>query len=525
MMSHPLLLSLLLSALPQEPETPELTQAPPLTLEAAIASITAEECADHVAVLADPLMQGRGTLTAGFERAAEYVESNLRAWGYEPAYGMDYRMPVSLNCLIGGERCAILLSLDGEESVRKLEIEKDFVPVLGSQELAARGEPIFVGYAIDAKKEKWVDIKGRSVKDKIVFAFSREPRADDPKSKTFDGEESTQYSEIRRKALTVEEAGGLGLVIIPDPGIEPDDSKPLAGMVPLVDDNKQAQRFLRRPRFAMPKIPVMSVSRDVAAEIFGKDMNEVWRSMDKRKKAQQLKARKSEVLLEVHWASEMRPTFNLAAVLRPEVPTEEVVVLGAHLDHVGFDVMSDSLRMVVRPGADDNASGSAALLEVAQALASSRPQVNVLLLWFCGEELGLLGSREYCRKPIFPHQSTIAMLNMDMVGRGEEEKINIGGLWDRPGWTDFVEAQHERIDSPLEMDNMQGRDLYARSDQFSFHREDVVGLFFFEADLNSNKDYHQPTDFADRIDGEKMAHIARLFTACAWALAYEGVRP
>jgi len=158
-------------------------------------------------------------------------------------------------------------------------------------------------------------------------------------------------------------------------------------------------------------------------------------------------------------------------------------------------------------------------------LAPHKPKHDILFLWFTGEELGLLGSRKYCENPLVPHEQTIAMLNMDMVGRGDTKKVNIGGLWSRPRWADFVEAQHKRIKSKLKMDNEQGRDLYARSDQYSFHTQDVVGLFFFEADLETNKSYHQPSDVGESIDGKKMSLIAQLFTACAWAIAYEGQRP
>ncbi|MDP7061533.1 MAG: M28 family peptidase [Planctomycetota bacterium] len=521
---------LAVSAFAQQISKPEGTSAKSAgvsTLEEAVASITEEECYEHVQVLAGPDMSGRGTMSAGFDLAAAYVETHLETLGYQPAAGDHYRVPIRLNCIVGGENCGFLIAgLKEDKDAPPLEIEKDFVPVLGSQELIAKGEPVFIGYAIDSKKDKWVDIKQKSLKGKIVFAFTREPRADDPKAKTFDGLQPTRHSMVRQKAQEVADAGGLGLVLVPDPGILSADNRPMPGMVPYVDDSGRAINAFKGRRFGFASIPVMSVSRDVAGRIFDTDITAYYHSMNKKKRPKLLKAKKGvEVLLEVEWDQATRETYNLAALLPGTSGNGEVLVLGSHLDHVGFDVMMDGMSMVVRPGADDNASGSAALMEVAEALAGTRPQIDILLLWFTGEELGLLGSREYCKDPIFPLEDTVAMFNMDMVGRGETKKINIGGLWEIPQWEKMIEGVHKRIKSKLKMDNEQGYELKDRSDHASFVNEGVVGLFFFEADLNSNKSYHQPSDQPESIDGKKISMIAQLFTACAWVVAHEGVRP
>ena len=507
------------SALAQAPE-----EATAKTLDAVLKTITEEECYDNVQILAAKEKGGRGTLTPGFDQAAEFIEKQLETLGYTPANGTDFRHPVVLNCVVAGEQTHFLISGLGDE-VETLTVEKDFVPVIGSRERAAAGEAVFIGYAIDSKKQKWSDIKKKDVKGKIVFAFSREPYADNPKSKKFDGLQATRESEVAMKAKAVMDAGALALVLIPDPGLVPDDDLPLPGMVPFVDSRGGGPVAFQR-RLNLPDIPVMSVSRSVAGRIFDLDFTKEHASIDKKKKAKAIKAKKGVSLqMGVEWSSGDRQSYNLAALLKGSSDSGEVLVLGAHLDHVGYDVMSDNMKLQIYPGADDNASGSAALLEVAQALGGTTPEIDILFLWFTGEELGLLGSAAYCSDPIFPHANTVAMFNMDMVGRGERKLLNIGGLWDRPGWEKLVKDAHKRIKSPLKMDNKQGRDLYARSDQFSFHQKGVVGLFFFEADLNSNKVYHKPGDVAESIDGKKMASIAQLFTACVWSVAFEGARP
>ncbi|MFT7517618.1 MAG: hypothetical protein ACI84O_001413 [Myxococcota bacterium] len=493
-------------------------------LELALATITAEDCFEKVNVLAGPEMMGRGTLSAGFDRAASYVEAQLLEYGLVPATEDGFRVPITLNCLVPTDEC--LISFPPQDVDPELfDVLDQFAPVVGSIEASASGKAIFVGYAIDARNERWRDLDPSKVKGKIVFAFSREPHADDKKYKKFDGESATRHSQLASKARAVAAAGGIGLVIVPDPDLVPDSNLVLPNTTPMVNTSKlSSEKFYQRSRF--PEIPVMTVSRDFASLLFETDIDKYFAKIEKKRRPSMLTAdKKMLVAMNVAFENKEVETYNLAALIKGDGSTDELIVVGAHLDHVGLDPNADSMTMTLRPGADDNASGSASLLEVAQALAPHKPKCDILFLWFTGEELGLLGSREYCKEPLFPHAQTIAMLNMDMVGRGETEKISIGGLWSRPNWESFINKQHKRIKSKLKMDNSQGRDLYARSDQYSFHSVDVVGLFFFEADLADNKFYHQPTDVPDSINGEKMSLIAQLFTACTWAIAYEGVRP
>lgn len=512
---------------PSAEEAPAEVIDPKVAFKKVLKTITEKECYELVQTLAGPEMRGRGTMTPGFDKAADFVIAELTALGYEGAGDKgSFRLPINLSCLVPGEDCAFDWSSRTEEE-NPAKVEQDFVPVLGTAALAAEGEAVFVGYAIDSKKDKWVDIKPRDVKGKIVFAFTREPRADDRKSKRFEGAESTRESSIQRKAQAVFDAGGIGLVLVPDPGLVPESNLPLPGMVPYVTRgaaNPQGIAGIVK----MPEIPVVSVSREIAAKIFATDIDAYAASMDKRLKPKLLEAgSEARVSFTVSLRSSSRQAYNIGAVIRGSSGDGSVVVLGAHLDHVGFDMLTpdESLRTSIHPGADDNASGSAALLEVAEAFAGYQPQVDVLFLWFTGEEVGLLGSQEYCKDPLYPHENTIAMLNMDMVGRGEDDLINIGGLWSRPEWETLIKKVHKRSRSRLKMDNDQGRDLYARSDQYSFHQEGVPGLFFFEADLNKNKVYHKVGDVAETIDGKKMARIAQLFAATAWVLAFEGERP
>jgi hypothetical protein len=488
------------------------------------ASVTAEELQAHVDFLAGPETRGRGTLTPGFDRAAEYVEQHLTEWGLEPA-GEEgsYRVPVGLRCVVPSPQ-AFFEVRRGKDKVEQLKLGVDFMPLAGGGEARVEGDAVFVGFAIEGgRTEKWKDLS--KVKGKIVFAFTREPYADDPKDKRFAGLEATKYSEIREKAKAVADAGGIALVLVPDPGMFPDEVGPVPNLLPQPLSAGLPLRALRRMT-GYPDLPIMSVSRKVASAIFEEDLDDYFVSIQKRKKPKALKAASGlELALRPAVEEGVIPSYNLAAWIRGSDQDGETVVIGAHLDHVGLNHWADAGKMRVHPGADDNASGSAALLEIAQALAGTKPREDILLLWFTGEENGLLGSRAYCEKPLAPHESTLIMLNMDQIARTDPKSMNLGGLWDNPDLEKFSKRIAKNIKQKLKMDFDGGRELFQRSDHFSFYSKGVPVIFFFEGDIDSNPVYHKPGDVPSGIHADKVMWVARQVLATAWAFAGEGLRP
>jgi len=485
-------------------------------LKALLATITPEECRAQVAVLAAPRFQGRETPSRGLNEAAAYLEKQLGALGLEPA-GEEgsYRLPYRHLALEAGAKCRFLWK--GDSGRRELQPGKEFQPVPGSAAGPVSGLAVFAGYAIQSRKDHWNDLNPARVRGRVVFAFTREPRADDPRARTFDGAEPTAWSRFQEKADAVRKAGGVALVLVPDPAGFPGETGPIPQLVP-----RLLPRSLPPSRLGSLKIPVVSVSRSVAEELFRTDLSEYQKGIDRKYRPARLEPPKgTRVELAVEWKEGETPLFNLAARIPGSGDAGEVVVLGAHLDHLGFNHALSGGAMQVHPGADDNASGSGALLEIAQAFAGTKPSRDLLFLWFTGEEKGLLGSQAYCEHPLYPLEKTVLMINMDMVGRGDPRKINIGGLWKHPEWARRVRAVHDRIHSPLRLDLRSGRDLYARSDQFSFSRKGVVALFFFEADLEQNSSYHRPEDVPATMDGRKMALIAKLCAATAYDTAFE----
>jgi hypothetical protein len=191
---------------------------------------------------------------------------------------------------------------------------------------------------------------------------------------------------------------------------------------------------------------------------------------------------------------------NVVGIVEGTDPTlrEEVVVVGGHLDHVGWGPRKEAIHN----GADDNASGTAAILELAQAFAPNPPRRTLVFCHFSGEEKGLLGSRHYVGSPSFPLEKTVAMVNLDMVGRSRDGYLFVGGVGTSPEWPAIVERATEG--AGLSVETAPGGD--APTDSTSFYKKQVPVLFLF---TNIHEDYHGPGDDAEKIDAEATETIVR----------------
>jgi Zn-dependent M28 family amino/carboxypeptidase len=219
----------------------------------------------------------------------------------------------------------------------------------------------------------------------------------------------------------------------------------------------------------------------------------------------------------------MAEARNVVALLPGSDPAlaEELLIVGAHYDHLGLggDGSLDPEAMgVVHNGADDNASGSAALIEVAQRLSQGdrRPARTVLFLGFTGEEKGLWGSAHYVRNPLVPNEQATAMLNMDMVGRLEGRTLTVMGVGTAEEWTDVLAEANRSLDQPLSIAT--SPDGFGPSDHSSFYGEGIPVLHFFS---NTHEDYHRPSDDPEKIDEEGLEDILELVTEVALAVAGE----
>jgi Zn-dependent M28 family amino/carboxypeptidase len=223
------------------------------------------------------------------------------------------------------------------------------------------------------------------------------------------------------------------------------------------------------------------------------------------------------ITMETELNAERFPTQNVVGFWEGSDPIlkNEIVVIGAHYDHVG--VANDS----VYNGADDNASGTAGVMEVAEAFTQCKthPRRSVLFMTFAGEEKGLFGSRYYTDDPIFPIENVAAMLNMDMISRNDTNEVAIIGSMSSPD----LKAINEKCDKSIGMklDYDQDR-FFLQSDHYSFYRKNIPVLFYFSKDT---PDLHRPSDDPDKIIPEKMSRIGRLVFSTAWTVANQTERP
>ena len=273
------------------------------------------------------------------------------------------------------------------------------------------------------------------------------------------------------------------------------------GMIVLLGDGRALPDLSGETRAALG-IPVAAVRGDAADRI------------------RQAARRGDRVFLAASVQPRVVEARNVAALLPGSDPTlaDEVLIIGAHYDHLGFggEGSLDPDVREVHNGADDNASGTSGLIEIARALSESdrRPARSVLFLAFTGEEKGLWGSSHYVRNPLLPIERTVAMLNMDMIGRLEGGTLIVHGVGTAEEWTDVLLAANQSTARPLSIATTP--EGFGPSDHASFYGEGLPVLHFFS---NTHVDYHRPSDDWEKIDIEGLGRIVDLVIEVAFDLA------
>lgn len=464
--------------------------------------ITATVVAEHVKVLADDAMEGRGIGTKGLDLSADYIAAEMKKAGLAPG-GPDGSWFQPFDMTVGvalGDGNA--LAMNGKAA----KLGEDWTPFAFSESASAEAELLFAGYGITAPELGWDDYDGIDAKGKIVVVLRHEPGEKDPKS-PFNGDQLTRYSELRMKAINARVHGAAGLIVVQDRLAHPYVEEQL---IKLASDDGAS--------FA--GVPAVHVRRDRVA-FAGLDAAEK-RIADSGKPSSGPLEGKATITVAV--TKQKKPVKNVIGVLRgsSEKLGGEAVVVGAHYDHLGMGG-SDSLdpNKVGQPhnGADDNASGTSAMLAIARAISHSRmrPARTLLFMAFTAEEAGLGGSSWYVNHPTWPLGKTVAMLNMDMVGRMKDRKV-----------VAFGAATGKEFGGILEKANAEGLALtakgdgYGPSDQTVFYGKDIPVLHFF---TGAHADYHRTTDDTEKIESEGLAQVARLVTRVTLAIANADAKP
>lgn len=483
-----------------------------------------------VEFLASPALEGRGSGTAGIDIAAGYIAAKFQELGLVPPPTWDnYFQTFNITTATTVDPATMLAAGDGTNWAKdlggKLELTKNFQPLSFSSEGKFDAPVVFVGYGISTKDEKpatqpatmpaghpapatrpvirtipdYDDYAGIDVKGKVVLAMRFEPFDKEGKS-AFTGKKDdySDHSSIPNKASLAASKGAIALVLVNPPNWRNEDD-----ITP----------FAKDARFMRAGIPVVQVRQPVgeamlAAGKLGK-LSELQKKIDADLKPQSAALADVKVKGDVVFKRTERSVRNVAAVLPGKGKlAEEYVVVGAHYDHLGRGG-TGSLAMftkdAIHHGADDNASGTAAMLKLAELAAAGGPQERSLLfIAFTAEEIGLIGSEHFVANPPVPTAKMSGMLNLDMVGRIRDGNLQVGGSGTAPSFDKILEESVAGLNLKLSTKSKGGR---GPSDHMSFSKKRVPVLFFFSG---LHADYHRPSDTADKINYEGIADVVTL---------------
>ena len=481
-------------------------------------SITPHESYLHVEFLAADEMRGRKTGTPGQWLAAKYIASEFSKYGLKPA-GQQNRYYQNFQVQRRRLVTTDLWLVHTASSTRKVFAYKlDYQPFDFSGANRVTVPIVFAGYGITAPEYGYDDYRDLDVSGKIVLVLRHEPQEHDPRS-VFAGLELTQHAYFETKALNALRHGAVGLLLVTDPAGHHDDDGPRGAGV-FNTAGRRSRKWQLRPNSGLATFPALWVDPSVAEALLqptGHTLLELQRRIDADLKPVSFNIPSLEVHVNVAVQQDVRKTENVLALLPGSDPVlrDEVVVIGAHYDHIGVR------QGKIYNGADDNASGTSGLLEIAEAFAelSTRPRRSILFIAFSAEEMGLLGSEYYVEHPVFPLDQTVAMINLDMIGRNAPNAVDVVGSNRSPELHAInVEANHE-IGLRL---TYNGEKYFSRSDQANFAKHGIPVLFYNTGD---HPDYHRPSDVVSKVNPTKIARIARLAFLVAWEVANSEHRP
>lgn len=509
--------------------------------QSAIESIKAEEIRPLVEFLASDELEGRAANTSGNKAAARFLAYKLEEMGVPPAMNNgSYFQDVPLLQAELGEKNFLAISQAGKNEAKEAVLKEDFLPSHLSANAESKGNLIFAGYGITAPEFEYDDYSGISAKGKIAVILGGDPESEDPDS-PLQKVSNSRYSAERYKIHNAMSHGVSGIMLISDSRRLNDLSRAARFLYPEEIDRA---RFTLAPYVEEVTIPVVYTNPKFLEGVLNGNLKieSIRESINKESSPRSRAFENFEVTLRTDLDRKETRIRNVIGKIDGTDPLlrDECVIISAHFDHIG------GRENRIFNGADDDASGTAGVLEIAEAfiIEAVKPRRTVLFAFWDGEERGLLGSRYYTTSPLFPLEKVSSVLQLDMIGRNQEvnnpNDRRFGGLPEQTGEQNIntlhvighsrssdlktvIEAANQtiRLDLLFEMDDHQ-LGLIRRSDHWPF-LESGVPAFLFTTGLHP--DYHTVNDTADRINYSKLEKIARLGFLSAWQLANDNSRP
>jgi hypothetical protein len=489
-------------------------------------SITPQDLKKHLEIIASDSLEGRDTGSKGQKMAADYVVKYFKSYGLQPLVtaadgSKSYLQKYNLYTRGWGE---VYLKSNGKQ----YDFNKDFyVNGLINAPKEITEKVVLAGYGID--ESTYSDYNKVNVKGKTVMIFEGEPRKADMTYLLSNSMEKSKWSgpiSWQLKAKTALEKGAKYVLIVSEK--TGDDL-----------DKEIRQRAAMARRFSAPTLKPIEespngigsivISREVAANILGTSTEKLdqVKTQINTTGTPAKKALKGKASLKIERTNGTIDTENVAAFMEGTDKKDEVVVISAHLDHIGISPNGE-----INNGADDDGSGTVSLLELAEAFSKAKadghgPRRSILFLNVTGEEKGLFGSEYYSENPLLPLKNTVANFNIDMIGRVDDAHKNDHKYVYLIGSDKLSselhaiseEANRKYINYDLDYTFNDPKDpnkFYYRSDHYNFAKKGVPVIFYF---TGVHEDYHRPGDTVDKILFDKQAPIVKLVFHTAWEVA------
>ena len=442
--------------------------------------VTAKDLHEYVQFLASDSLKGRKPGTAEINVAATYIRDHFKADGLKLLGEDGFQWFEIVTDVKLTEKNA--LSFPGFDAT----IKKNFIPLSFSGSGTVIAPVVFAGYGFDLNLDslKWSDYKGIDVKGRWVMVFRSDPELDNSDSKFI------PFSDVRSKVLTAKDLGAAGMLLITPNGQEKEDK-----LMPLVVENNEVTA----------RIPVLSITRELADKILKNSGITVDSLEHTIVTAKAPKSFETGVIVNgtVEVVQKREKTANVMALLEGNDPVlkDEYLVVGGHYDHLGFGGPGSGSRMpdtnAVHNGADDNASGTAMVMELAKRLSSKKGKLkrSIIFVAFSSEEIGLIGSKYFVDHPPVEFKKIKTMFNFDMVGRFDKEKnsISISGT----GTSVEADSLLKPLETKLPFTVVHSPDGYGPSDHASFYSSNIP-VFYFNTGVHM--DYHTPFDDTEKLD-------------------------
>ena len=462
---------------------------------------SASRLQQHVSYLASDALDGRRTGTAGANDAARYIAGEFARLGLRPGTSgpasrrgsqMMARYLQSFPYVAGVE-----LGQKNEIAIgsQRLALREEWTPLGSSASGNVSGSLVFVGYGIKSAELNHDDYQGLPISGNIALTLAGTPDGENPHGRF------VRFTDVRWKAIAARDAGAKALLVIAnDPNFKQER------LARIDYDNLAGEAALPIAVISQQALAKLAPGLDVAQL----DLGEL-RKLAAAKQQSAVKPIAGPFTVTIDVVRKEVPAYNVVGILEGADPSlkNEAIVIGAHYDHLGRGGEGSLAPRSgeIHHGADDNASGTAGLLELARMFASERPRAKrtIVFIAFGGEEEGLLGSNYYVNHPATPLAKTVAMLNMDMIGRMKDRKLVIGGVGTAKEWRDII-AQGT-ADSSRSFDLTLNEDGFGPSDHSSFYGKQIPVLFFW---TGTHNDYHKPSDTFEKINYADQTRVVNL---------------